>query len=81
MERKESQFLADSALSFSFFDDFWTHLSRVINHFPNYYELTRKDLMVKNIKRYRKEVDKESALGIFGKGNIDHGKEYPSSCI
>ncbi len=27
-----------------------------INHFPNHYELTRKDLMVKNIKRYKKET-------------------------
>ncbi|KAE8877281.1 putative tubulin polyglutamylase [Phytophthora fragariae] len=25
-----------------------------VNHFPNHYELTRKDLMVKNIKRYKK---------------------------
>ncbi|ELT87418.1 hypothetical protein CAPTEDRAFT_168095 [Capitella teleta] len=32
---------------------------QVINHFPNHYELTRKDLMVKNIKRYRKDLDKE----------------------
>ena len=32
---------------------------RVINHFPNHYELTRKDMMMKNIKRYRKELDKE----------------------
>ncbi|XP_007896737.1 probable tubulin polyglutamylase TTLL1 [Callorhinchus milii] len=30
-----------------------------VNHFPNHYELTRKDLMVKNIKRYRKELEKE----------------------
>lgn len=26
-------------------------LTRLLNHFPNHYELTRKDLMVKNIKR------------------------------
>ena len=32
---------------------------RIINHFPNHYELTRKDLMVKNIKRYRKDLEKE----------------------
>lgn len=32
----------------------------IINHFPNHFELTRKDLMVKNIKRYRKEREKES---------------------
>jgi tubulin polyglutamylase TTLL1 len=31
----------------------------MINHFPNHYELTRKDLMVKNIKRYKREQDKE----------------------
>jgi hypothetical protein len=32
---------------------------RVINHFPNHYELSRKDLLVKNIKRYRKELERE----------------------
>ncbi|KAH6563606.1 hypothetical protein BASA62_008441 [Batrachochytrium salamandrivorans] len=31
---------------------------QVINHFPNHVELTRKDLMVKNIKRYKKEFEK-----------------------
>lgn len=25
-----------------------------MNHFPNHYELTRKDLMYKNVKRYRR---------------------------
>nr|CAD7262665.1 unnamed protein product [Timema shepardi] len=30
-----------------------------INHFPNHYELSRKDLLVKNIKRYRKELERE----------------------
>jgi hypothetical protein len=29
-------------------------VSRIINHYPNHFELTRKDLMVKNIKRYIK---------------------------
>ena len=32
------------------------HDQQLINHFPNHYELTRKDLMVKNLKRYRKEL-------------------------
>ena len=32
---------------------------QILNHFPNHYELTRKDLMVKNIKRYAKELAKE----------------------
>ena len=29
------------------------------NHFRNHYELTRKDLMVKNLKRYKKTLEKE----------------------
>lgn len=33
---------------------------QLVNHFPNHFELTRKDLMVKNIKRYRKELERES---------------------
>jgi hypothetical protein len=33
---------------------------QVINHFPNHSQLTRKDLMVKNIKRYRREREKEA---------------------
>lgn len=36
--------------------------NQIINHFPNHGELTRKDMMVKNIKRYRKEMEKEYAL-------------------
>ena len=38
---------------------------QVVNHFPKYYELTRKDLMVNNIKRYLRDqhrrVSKELA--------------------
>ncbi|UYV75250.1 TTLL1 [Cordylochernes scorpioides] len=34
---------------------------RIINHFPNHYELTRKDLMVRNIKRYRKDLEREGS--------------------
>jgi tubulin polyglutamylase TTLL1 len=32
---------------------------QVINHFPNHDELTKKDLMVKNIKRYRKDLERD----------------------
>lgn len=31
---------------------------RIVNHFPNHHELTRKDLMVKNIKRYKKDIER-----------------------
>ena len=34
---------------------------QLLNHFPNHTELTRKDLMVKNIKRFRKEMEKEQS--------------------
>ncbi|XP_065185510.1 polyglutamylase complex subunit TTLL1-like [Sycon ciliatum] len=32
---------------------------QIVNHFPNHCELTRKDLMVKNIRRYQKTLEKE----------------------
>ena len=32
----------------------------MINHFPNHYELSRKDLLVKNIKRYRKDLERDN---------------------
>jgi tubulin polyglutamylase TTLL1 len=35
---------------------------QLINHYPNHFELTRKDLMVKNVKRYQREALKEAAL-------------------
>jgi tubulin polyglutamylase TTLL1 len=33
---------------------------QILNHYPNHSELTRKDLMVKNIKRFRKDMEKEN---------------------
>jgi len=32
---------------------------QIINHFSNHYEITRKDLMVKNLKRYRRDLERE----------------------
>lgn len=46
----------------------------MINHFPNHYELSRKDLLVKNIKRYRKDLERdgnqlaEKTEGLSGAG-------------
>lgn len=31
-----------------------------INHFRNHYELTRKDLLVKNVKRMKKQMEREN---------------------
>jgi|LauGreSBDMM110SN_4_FD.fasta_scaffold44582_1 tubulin polyglutamylase TTLL1 len=36
---------------------------QLINHYPNHFELTRKDLMVKNYKRYIKDAIKEDKNG------------------
>jgi tubulin polyglutamylase TTLL9 len=33
----------------------WQH----INHFPNHYELTRKDLLIKNLKRTKRQLERE----------------------
>jgi tubulin polyglutamylase TTLL9 len=30
-----------------------------INHFRNHYELTRKDLMMKNLKRFKRQFERE----------------------
>jgi tubulin polyglutamylase TTLL1 len=42
---------------------------QLVNHFPNYSEVTKKDLMVKNIKRYKKDVDKKIIV-------LPDGKEF-----
>jgi len=36
--------------------------SQKVNHFPNHIELTRKDLMAKNLKRAKKALEKEGRL-------------------
>jgi len=33
---------------------------QLVNHFPNYYELTRKDYMAKNIKKYKRHLLKDN---------------------
>jgi len=44
---------------------FMTGEDQMVNHFPNHYELTRKDLVVKNIKKYRKEMERQGRGGIY----------------
>jgi tubulin polyglutamylase TTLL1 len=36
---------------------------QLLNHFPNHAELTRKDLMAKNVKRYLKDMARDRADG------------------
>ena len=35
---------------------------QLINHFQNHFELTRKDLMCRNLKRYRRDMEKEGSV-------------------
>ena len=34
--------------------------NQILSHFPNFYELTRKDLMAKKIKKYKKYLLKDN---------------------
>uniref|UniRef100_A0A8W7PW63 Polyglutamylase complex subunit TTLL1 n=1 Tax=Anopheles coluzzii TaxID=1518534 RepID=A0A8W7PW63_ANOCL len=53
------------------------HDNQLINHFPNHYELSRKDLLVKNIKRYRKDLERDgNPLAEKTEANIPGGSKY-----
>ena len=56
---------------------------QVINHFPNHDELTKKDLMVKNLKRYRKDLerDKDSLAERDAEGRYIHLDIIPQTYI
>ncbi|XP_071959133.1 probable tubulin polyglutamylase TTLL9 isoform X2 [Antedon mediterranea] len=64
IEAKEDEtdfdfFWADRNWMKEYFDQCYMDEHVRINHFRNHYELTRKNLMVKNLKRYRKQLDRE----------------------
>lgn len=39
-----------------------------LNHFPNHYELTRKDLLTKNVKKAKRQLERE--------GRVEEAKKY-----
>ena len=49
-----------------------THLQQhqKVNHYRNHFELTRKDLMIKNLKRKKKECEKEGKFDEAGAYNF-----------
>ncbi|KAI3384361.1 hypothetical protein SNEBB_008234 [Seison nebaliae] len=51
-------FWADTTIMKECFDQGITDECAKINHFRNHYELTRKNLMVKNLKRHRRQLEK-----------------------
>lgn len=57
------------------------HENQIINHFPNHFEITRKDLMARNIKRYRKEREKAMELNVDqGPSNLEE-HELPAEWV
>eukprot|EP00392_Amoebophrya_sp_AT5.2_P011035 g11110.t1 len=42
-----------------------------VNHFRNHYELTRKDLLAKNVKRYRRTLEREGTAA-----SLELAKKY-----
>lgn len=50
---------------------------QLANHFQNHYELTRKDLMAKNIKKYQREYPRESITLANGEKLILQGDIIP----
>ncbi|ELU03224.1 hypothetical protein CAPTEDRAFT_134404, partial [Capitella teleta] len=55
-----------------YFDHYYMEEHMRICHFRNHYELTRKNLMVKNLKRYRKQLEREQ-----GKSEASKCDFYP----
>jgi hypothetical protein len=45
-----------------FFDQMHLEDQQVINHYRNHYELTRKDLLIKNLKRMQRQLVREDRL-------------------
>jgi len=63
-------FWTDKDWIHSFFDKIHLDPHQHVNHFLNHYELTRKDLLVKNMKRMKRLCEKEGRLEEAAKYNI-----------
>ncbi|KAL2650233.1 hypothetical protein R1flu_018361 [Riccia fluitans] len=55
-------FWSDVGWMYEFFDHIHLADHQRFNHFRNYYELTRKDFLIKNLKRMKKTLEKEDKL-------------------
>eukprot|EP00775_Hariotina_reticulata_P014320 gene14320-46_t len=53
-------FWADKGWIHNELDKIHLHDWQRINHFPNHYELTRKDLLLKNLKRAKRQLEREA---------------------
>ncbi|KAG0560721.1 hypothetical protein KC19_9G007800 [Ceratodon purpureus] len=63
-------FWSDVGWMYEFFDHIHLADHQRFNHFRNYYELTRKDLLIKNLKRMKKNLEREGQVVEAGKYNF-----------
>eukprot|EP00933_Yihiella_yeosuensis_P033886 TRINITY_DN27494_c0_g1_i1.p1 TRINITY_DN27494_c0_g1~~TRINITY_DN27494_c0_g1_i1.p1 ORF type:complete len:515 (+),score=101.28 TRINITY_DN27494_c0_g1_i1:97-1641(+) len=63
-------FWADKDWIHTFFDKIHLDPHQHLNHFLNHYELTRKDLLVKNMKRMRRQCEKDGRKDEAEKFNV-----------
>ena len=54
---------------------------QLVNHFPNHWELTRKDLLARNIKKFKKESEGELITLVNGKKMELSGSNLPETYI
>ncbi|CAM6122925.1 unnamed protein product [Calypogeia fissa] len=63
-------FWSDVGWMYEFFDHIHLADHQRFNHFRNYYELTRKDFLIKNLKRMKKVLEKEEKAEEAAKYNF-----------
>ncbi|XP_024394465.1 uncharacterized protein [Physcomitrium patens] len=63
-------FWSDVGWMYEFFDHIHLADHQRFNHFRNYYELTRKDLLIKNLKRMKKTLERDGQTVEAGKYNF-----------
>ncbi|KAH8934680.1 hypothetical protein BDL97_18G097200 [Sphagnum fallax] len=63
-------FWSDVGWMYEFFDHIHLADHQRFNHFRNYYELTRKDLLIKNLKRMKKTLEREGQIAEAAKYNF-----------
>ena len=64
-EKKVDFFWAETMWMHEQFDNIYFAEHVKVNHFPRFYELTRKNLLAKNLKRFQKMMGKFCLLETF----------------
>ncbi|TNJ30142.1 Tubulin tyrosine ligase [Giardia muris] len=48
--------------------------NQLVNHFPTHYELTRKDLIIRNVRKYKRDLEAKNS--VFCKPDPETGEAY-----